>query len=234
MKIILFLSCLLVSLICQISFASDDVCKSKHGSMYCSSGEVDSLFYLGDITLSGTHVLGAVHVLGNLDANNAEIGSGDVTGDIDVTHLKVNHEITVTGNIKSVNSLYLAKVKFTGDVRGNNNIYENNAEITGDAILNNETFKADVIVTGKLQTNATVMNSAVTFNSCLVELNHTSSSQINVSHQAHCDENIQKIYLHDKSYVKGNIHFAGGNGKVYVSKDSAIAGQVTGGTIVRE
>lgn len=223
----------IISLSAQQCLANN-VCHNESGTLYCTDGTVDSIYHLGDTSLSGTHVVGEVKVLGKLDAINSEIGSGSIIGDVDISRLTVHNSISVTGDIHSVNSVYQSAVKFTGDLKGNNNTYEGKTEFIGDVKINDDTFKNSAIFTGKLRADAANFNNGITINSCLVEFYHSNTGQIIVNLQRHCDDGVQKIYLKDKTEVKGNINFVGGNGKVYVSKNSAIIGQVTGGTIVRE
>lgn len=234
MKAQSILTSLIVMSLSQVSLASNNVCNTDFGRMYCAEGEIDSIFHLGNTSLSGTHVIGNVRVLGKLEATNAEIGSGNIAGDIDVSKLTVNRNMTVVGGIRSVNSTYQSSVKFTGDLKGRNDVYQNKAELTGDVQVDGSIFKGDVTVIGKLHANASVFNGFATFDSCLIEFNRSTTSQINVKAQHNCGDGEQKIYLKDKSQVKGDIHFEAGNGKVYLSNNSTIIGQVTGGTIVRE
>src|SRR5579864_7660499 len=82
---------------CSTGYAANNVCTEGFGTIRCSEGEIPSLSYLGNAILSGTHVLGNLTVTGNLQATNAEIGSANLTGNVNVSHLIVHNHFNAIG-----------------------------------------------------------------------------------------------------------------------------------------
>ena len=214
--------------------AANNVCSNDYGKMQCAAGEVNSINHLGNLTLSGTHVLGQLTVVGNVEANNAEVGSGDITGIVDASHLTVQKQLSSIGKFHAVNSVFNGELKLTGKFEGKNNVFNDKADVVGDVNINNEMFKREAEFTGNVFAKFTTFSMPIKINACESTLSHSISAGVIVGAQKNCSGGSEIIRLQDQSQVKGDIRFLSGNGKVYVSKDSSVSGHVTGGVIVRE
>lgn len=230
----LFLIVFIHLLISPFAFASEDVCQSKGDSLYCSAGEVSSIFHMGNTILSGTHVLHSVRVLGDLDAHKADMENLTLMGKVNMTLSVVRGGLDVTGECESHQSNFQENAKITGNLRSNHDSFQHDVTMTGDLRVKDSEFKSIVDVTGSIQADGSVFDDALNVQSCLIEFSQVKTKQIIIKNDRNCAANTQSIYLKNRTEVSGNIHFVGGNGKVFISKDSVINGQVIGGVVVRE
>lgn len=212
-------------------FAANDVCTESFGVLHCGSGEIDNVFHLGNVFLSGTHITNSLSVTGNVEADNAEIGTLSVTGNVSATHLLVHQGVHSTGIFHIDNGQFESPVKLTGNIEGSHDIFNADTAMTGNVTLTSESFKSTSTITGKLSAELTTFSAPLTLNACMAELSQTALQQIQMTKQSNCPDDVEKLYLREKTIVNGNIVFPGGNGQVYLSKNSMINGQVSGGTI---
>lgn len=222
-------------LLCQqAAFASEDVCQTKWGSMYCSAGEVSSIFHMGDAVLSGTHVNGTVRILGDLDAHKSEMSSLVSMGKVSLAQSKILSSADITGECESHRSYYEGSTKITGNLRSHYDLFSRDVNVIGDFRADDSEFKDQVSIIGAVNADDSIFEKNMDIQSCMIEFSQVQSSHINIKPEKKCNDQIQKIYLRNKSKINGNIHFAGGNGMVILSQDSTISGQVIGGKVVRE
>lgn len=217
---------------CQKSFADNPVCNDVVGVLHCGAGNIDNIDHLGDVYLSGTQVNNLLSVTGNVQADNADINEVNITGNLDASHLVIHGALHTTGIFRVDNSNFGALAVITGNVDGHHDVFSNETRMTGDVIVRSETFKATSTFTGGLTAEASRFNSPITLNACLAEFSQSTTADIQVTPQKNCPDDVEKLYLRDKTHVNGNIFFPGGNGQVYISKDSIISGKVNGGTII--
>lgn len=216
------------------ALAANPVCKDESGTLYCTTGEIDTLTHLGKTNLSGTHVTGQVNIMGNLDATKAELGSLNVTGNTDATNIVIHNTTESIGNVRAAETHFDGPTQITGDLKGGNNLFASNTKVIGTATLNHDHFKSLFDITGKLQSESATFAASVMITACESSFYRSVMPDITMNAQPQCPSSLQKIFLKDKSQVKGNITFRGGNGKVYLSKDSALMGQIIGGSVIRE
>lgn len=213
-------------------FAANEVCTDTFGILHCGAGEVDHIFNLGNVILSGTHIDNGLSVTGNVQADNTEVGSVNITGNTVSSHMLVHNALRTIGIFHVDNSQFDSKATITGDVQGGHNVFNADTSMTGDVTLSSETFKGLSTITGKVYAELSQFSGVLTLNACQAEFSQSSTSQIQMTRQRDCPDDVEKLYLKAKTIVNGNITFTGGNGQVYLSKDSLIKGQVTGGTVI--
>jgi len=224
----------LLFLISNVSFAADNVCTNNLGNMVCTSGEVANINHIGNLSLSGTHVLGELRVIGNVEANHAEIHDGEITGIVDASYLLVKNKLNSIGKFNSTNSIFGENIKITGNFNSKNDNFNSKTEVIGDVKLNNATLKAEGEFTGKLTAFYSKFQAPIFISSCETSLNHSITNNVFIAMQKNCSDNGQIIRVDDQSQINGDIQFFGKNGKVYLSKNSSVNGRVLGGTIIRE
>jgi hypothetical protein len=218
----------------QTMFASEDVCQTKWGSMYCSAGEVSSVFHMGDAVFSGTHINGTARILGDLDAHKSQIGSLVVMGKLTLAQSAIHDSTEITGECESHRSLYEGGTKVTGNLHSHSDTFSQSLSVIGDFKAEDSIFKDQVSIVGLVNLDDVLFEKNIEIQSCLIQLSQIQSSQITIKPEKNCPDQTQKIYLRNKSKVTGNIQFTGATGKVFISKDSVISGQVIGGSVVLE
>jgi cytoskeletal protein CcmA (bactofilin family) len=234
MKINMFVMLIAMLISSSHVSAANDVCKNAYGILHCTNGEIDSINHLGRADLSGTHVLGQMRVIGDVDMHNVDIAAANITGNVIADHMLIQGNYEAIGNTRTTNAEFRSTVHIIGDVHGSNDIFSGQSKMIGSVKLSHDMFKLGAEFTGKMYAEESEFAAPIRIDSCLAEFYHSKSSHIELSAQKHCSGEIQKLYLYDKSQVRGNVTFQGGNGKIYLSKDSAVLGQVIGGVIVRE
>lgn len=173
--------------------------------------------------LSSLMVMGAVTTA---HADVCKFIPGNVTcGKGTVNQLSGNGMVTVSGTtvegVTQVNGMLNADdARFAS------------LNVNGSANLTQCTIQQDAEIKGALKASSSTFEKSLTIFSNLTRL---TSSKVNAGMQIHHTDNPnQEVYLDSRSEVLGDIVFDDGHGKVFVSSDSKVHGNVIGGTIINK
>lgn len=146
-------SSLFFSLFSLLVYAQNTVCTEGFGTMRCGAGYIDAVTYIGNAILSGTHIGGNLSITGNLQATNADVGSANLAGNVDASHLIVHQNFNAIGIYHFDNSEFFSTSKLIGNLKGSNDIFNGPTEIVGEVRVNSELFKNLSVFTGKISFN---------------------------------------------------------------------------------
>lgn len=107
----------------------------------------DSIEGTGLIKLNGTTVFGDVHLVGSLISQNGEIGSLDVSGEVNLTETTIKHGGMVMGSFQATRS----KIQEPITILSQKAVFTN-SKISGITVKQDSAFKGKQIVELRLGT----------------------------------------------------------------------------------
>src|SRR5690348_13691299 len=116
-KIIYFVS--FIGLAISINSNATTVCEDHYGSLHCGPGTVKNIKFRGFVDMSGTHVVEAFIVRGNVDIKDAQLPTVDIRGGSYIYNSTVNGSLKIIGNVTAKDLQVVSNAKLTGNVYGN-------------------------------------------------------------------------------------------------------------------
>lgn len=211
-KLLLSSSIAFLTILSNQVFA-DEVCKQKGTILSCEAGTVDQIINTGGVRLKGTQVTNQVLVTGSFKAENAKLNEATITGSTEMNLSDVSNNMQVTGSTKSIDSKYHGPFVVTGKFSSVNDTFEQPVSITGQLDSESTTYKDKLSVTAK-EIGFVGVNAADV-----------------IIHQSSSTNPKQSLYLRENTQITGNIIFEGGNGMVFLSGGSAVAGEIRGAEV---
>lgn len=183
-------------------------------------------------------------IAGNAKLEKASYESLTIAGELDFNNLTIEKNLTVSSSANG-NSLKCNKFIVNGSFTGKN-IQAQNGEVNGALSCNEASIDNDLIVNGSLSGKGIKVSGKTKVDgnldaskSCFsnietaafrVTLKNSKAMNIFVKKTKH---ESQRIYLEGKTIIEGNITFESGNGKVFISKETKVVGDIQGATIAR-
>lgn len=210
----------IISTICLSSFignadaASSGVeqCSERHGKLYCGAVQIENINYLGDVSLDGATVTGAMKVTGDLVMKDSYVNNLNVIGDLKASNSEINGESDIKGDA------------VLSDVKMKKNIH-----IVGDAKVINCEFKSEAAIVGDVDVKESKLFSELVLSTEKSHINNSTTKSIRYTNSS--DE--QRLYLDNRTNVNGDISFPSGRGKVYLGFASRLNGKVNGGRVIK-
>lgn len=120
--------------------------KAVGGAIFGSEAH-DSIEGTGLVKLNGTTVFGDVHLVGSLISQNGEIGSLDVSGEVNLTETTIKHGGMVMGSFQATRS----KIQEPITILSQKAIFTN-SKISGITVKQDSAFKGKQIIELRLGT----------------------------------------------------------------------------------
>ncbi len=163
-----------------VASANADICTIVPGNVVCGPGTVNSLNGNGMVTVNGTTVLGATHVNGLLNAEDANFSYLNINGSAKLVQCTVNDQASIKGHLSSSSSkfeksleVFSSETRFINSKIGQNLrvghtesrkqvvFLDNFSEVTGDVIFDDG--EGEVILRGQSKIGGKVIGGNTTF-----------------------------------------------------------------------
>jgi hypothetical protein len=179
--------------------------------------------------IDGTTVSKSLDVLGNVDAQKAQINHIRILGNAYLDTTTATSLMDVTGNVRASDFTIVGPATVVGYFHGKQATFNSTAHIVGTLVCENCIFNDDATLIGDIKASNTKFLRNILLNANKSQFYHSSVNDIAVKKPS--DNQDQTIELSDSSIVN-NIIFESGKGVVILNGGSKITGSVKGGKVI--
>lgn len=173
---------------------------------------------------------GNTSVYGSTIANNTQFENLTIMGNLKYNKLKITESLTINGRLDG-ELLDCDRLVLNGLLKGHRIIIRDSATINGSIDANDLDIHG--VLTMKQSKNGPFIARKSNFEKIVIHGKKVEMAECIIdSIIFEENKNPSELHLSGNSLVKGDVIFKSGNGKVFKSSDSKIAGKVEGGKVI--